>query len=84
MKTFFELREATGREITVDWDFGDPRNYAADCQDQGVYLDDWSKKDFEIDISGTEKDLLKWLIDDYGMNKREAQTVVKKGKRIRL
>ena len=37
MKTFFELREATGREITVDWDFGDPRNYAADWQDQGVY-----------------------------------------------
>ena len=85
MKTLKQhIKEATGREITIDWDFGDPREYAADWQDQGVYLDDWSKKDFTIDVSGTDKDLLKWLIDDYGMDKREAQTVVKKGKRIKI
>ena len=78
------VNEATGREITVDWDFGDPTDYHADWQDQGVYLDDWNERKMTIDISGTEKDLLKWLIDDHGMDKREAQNVIRKGKRIKL
>ena len=38
----------------------------------------------EIHISGTDKDLLKWLIDDYGMDKKEAQNVIRKGKRIKI
>ena len=87
MKTFNQIRninEATGREITVDWDFGDPEDYYADWQDQGVYLDDWDQRKMEIHISGTDKDLLKWLIDDYGMDKKEAQNVIRKGKRIKI
>ena len=78
------INEATGREITLDWDFGDPEEYAPDWQDQGVYLDNWDKRKMEIEISGTEKDLLKWLTDDYGMDKKEAQNVIRKGKRIKI
>ncbi len=78
------VKEATGREIVLDWDFGDPTDYHADWQDQGVYLDDWDERKMEIHISGTDKDLLKWLIDDYGMDKREAQNVIRKGKRIKI
>ena len=87
MKTFKQIRninEATGRAITLDWDMGDPEEYAFDWQDQGVYLDDWNKRKMEIDISGTDKDLLKWLVDDYGMDKREAQNVIRKGKKIKI
>ena len=76
--------EATGREITLDWDMDDPGEYAADWQDQGVYLDDWNKRKMEIEVSGMEKDLLKWLVDDYGMDKREAQNVIRKGKKVKL
>ena len=78
------VSEATGREITLDWDMDDPGEYAADWQDQGVYLDDWNKRKMEIEVSGMEKDLLKWLVDDYGMDKREAQNVIRKGKKVKL
>jgi hypothetical protein len=84
MKTINQIREATGREITLDWDFGDPEEYAFDWQDQGVYLDNWDKRKMEIEISGTEKDLLAWLVDDYGMDKKDAQKEIKKGKRIKI
>jgi len=83
-KQIRELKEASGRSITIDWDFGDPREYAPDWQDQGVYLDDWNQRKMEIEVSGAEKDLLKWLTDDYGMDKKEAQNVIRKGKRIKL
>ena len=84
MKTFKQLREATGREITIDWDMDDPGEYAADWQDQGVYLDDWDERKMEIEISGTEKDLLNWLVNDYGMDKKDAQKEIRKGKRIKI
>ena len=84
MKNFKQLREATGRAITLDWDMDDPREYQADWQDQGVYLDAWIKGKMEIEISGTEKDLLKWMVDDYGMTKPEAQKEIRKGKRVKL
>ena len=84
MKTFKQLREATGREITINWDMDDPGEHAADWQDQGVYLDDWDERKMEIDISGTEKDLLKWLVNDYGMDKKDAQKEIRKGKRIKI
>ena len=63
---------------------GDPEEYAFDWQDQGVYLDNWDKRKMEIEISGTEKDLLAWLVDDYGMDKKDAQKEIKKGKRIKI
>jgi len=78
------VNEATGKEITLDWDMDDPREYQDDWQDQGVYLDDWNKRKMEIEVSGAEKDLLKWLIDDYGMDKKEAQNVIRKGKKVKL
>ena len=78
------ISEATGREIVLDWDMDDPREYAADWQDQGVYLDDWNKRKMEIEVSGAEKDLLKWLVNDYGLDKKDAQNVIRKGKKVKL
>ena len=78
------VNEATGREITLDWDMGDPREYAADWKDVGVYLDHWDERKMEIEISGTEKDLLNWLVNDYGMDKKDAQKEIRKGKRIKI
>ena len=50
MKQFKELREAIGREITINWDMDDPGEHAADWQDQGVYLDDWDERKMEIEF----------------------------------
>jgi len=85
-KEHFEegVNEATGRAITLDWDMDDPREYQQDWQDQGVYLDAWIKGKMEIEISGTEKDLLKWMVDDYGMTKPEAQKIIRKGIKVRI
>ena len=78
-----DLDEATLRVITLDWDMGDPREYQADWQDIGVYLDDWNKRKMEISISGTDKALLQWLVDDYGIDKKLAQQLISKGKKIK-
>ena len=77
------ITEGKNLEIVIDWDFGDPRDFAAEWQDQGVYLQDWSKKDFEITLHGEDKALESWLINDYGMDKREVKLVLRKGKKIR-
>ena len=82
MKTIREIREATGRSVTLSWDMGDPDQYAGDWQDQGIYLDNVGRG--EITVSGTDKDLLNWLVDDYGMDKKEAQQLIKKGKKVKL
>ena len=87
MITIKELRtiqEATAHQVIIAWDMGDPNKYAGDWQDQGIYLDDWNKKRGDITIAGTDKDLLNWLVDDYGMDKKEAQQLIKKGKKVKL
>ncbi len=87
MITIKELRtiqEATAHQVIIAWDMGDPYQYAGDWQDQGIYLDDWNKKRGDITVAGTDKDLLNWLVDDYGMDKKEAQQLIKKGKKVKL
>ena len=89
MKTLIEnvkkvIYEAAGRSVTLSWDMGNPDQYAGDWQDQGIYLDDWNKKRGDITVAGTDKDLLNWLVDDYGMDKKEAQQLIKKGKKVKL
>jgi len=78
------LNEATAHQVIIAWDMGDPNKYAGDWQDQGIYLDDWNKKRGDITVAGTDKDLLNWLVDDYGMDKKEAQQLIKKGKKVKL
>ena len=78
------INEAAGHEIMLTWDMGNPLRYASDWQYQGISLDSWDKRKGHIKISGTDKDLLKWLVDDYGMDKKEAQQEIKQGKRVKV
>ena len=74
------------KEVTVGWDMGDPKRggLADDWQDEyGIVLSKWDKRKASITIGGDEKQLLKWLTSDYGMDKRDAQTLIRKGKRIK-
>ena len=74
------------KEVSVGWDMGDPKRggLADDWQDEyGIVLSKWDKRKASITIGGDEKQLLKWLTSDYGMDKRDAQTLIRKGKRIK-
>jgi len=85
MKTIKELREAAGREITVAWDMDDPFAYAGDWSDEyNIHLSDWDEKKDVITVSGTEKDLMNWLTSEAGMDKKQAQSEIKSGKRTKV
>ena len=88
MKTIKELREAAGRKITVNWE---PNNVDhgkinqdkdADFAAMGIEINDYDKK--SITVSGTEKDLMKWLQTIHGMNKRGANMAMQKGKKVKV
>lgn len=81
------VNEAVGRAIKLDWDMGDPREYAADWKDAGVYLDAWVKAKSEIEVSGTDLNLQMWLTDEdegYGMSTKDAAKLIRKSPRVRL
>ncbi len=81
-----EVVTEANKQISVGWDMGDPKRggLADDWQDEyGIVMSKWDKRKAEITIGGDEKELMKWLTSDYGMDKKEAQTLIRKGKRIR-
>ena len=77
-----ELGEAY-KELELNWDMDDPSEHQDEMQAAGVHLDDWDERNSTITITGDEKDLLKWLVSDYGLDKKEAQSEVRKGKKIK-
>ena len=77
------IKEAN-KQIQVGWDMGDPKRIAPDWQDEyGIVMVKWDKRKAAITISGDEKELLKWLTTDYGMDKKDSQDLIRKGKRVR-
>ena len=88
MKTIRELREAVGRlSITLDWDTdadGELDVFSGDWADAGVWVDNHDERKEEITVVGTKKDLMKWLVNEMGMNKRMAQIELKQGKRVKV
>ena len=46
MKTFKEIRKLKEglKSIKLDFDVGDPREFAPDWQEEGVYLTNWDKR----------------------------------------
>ena len=82
VKEFTSINEARGRIITLSWDMGDPNKYIGDWQDLGIYLDSIGKG--EITVSGTEKDLYNWLVNEYGLPKKDAHLEIMRGKKVKL
>ena len=85
-KTFIiegDMNEAH-KEIVVPWDMDDPKEYADDFLEVGVYLNQWDKRKGTITVDGDEKDLLKWLTDEdaMAMSKGEALKYIRKGKKV--
>ena len=55
MKTFREIREAKIKQIKLDFDVGDPREFAPDWQEEGVFLTNWNKRKMEMTVEGEPK-----------------------------
>ena len=73
-----KLNEARLFKATLDFDMGDPRDHEVDWEDDGVYIDSWDKREMElVVVSKDKRGLQKWLVDVYGLDKKEAQRVVK-------
>lgn len=77
------------KEVVVDWDQDRPdRELAGDIKDEfGVYVDGYNKRKGTLTVSGSEKDLIAWLSDNgdigMGIQKNDAQSMVKKGKNVK-
>ena len=69
MKTFKEIREAKLKQIKLDFDVGDPREFSPDWQEEGVFL--------VMTVEGEPKALMKWLTGTYGLGRGEAKRAMK-------
>ena len=49
MKTFFELREGRKVSVTVDWEHGNPNDYSADWEAEGVFVLDYNPRKKQMD-----------------------------------
>jgi|TARA_R110001592_G_scaffold133179_3_gene348318 hypothetical protein len=83
MKTFKEIRESQTIlerifKATLDFDMGDPREYADEWEDDRVYIDTWDKRENELVVMSNDKrGLEKWLVDVYGLSKKDVRGMVK-------
>ena len=82
MKTFKEVRNINEgiKSIDLDFDVGDPREFAPDWQEEGVYLVKWNKRKNVMKVEGDARDLYKWLHTTFGLSKKEANEAMRTAK----
>lgn len=82
MKTFKEVRNVNEgiKSIDLDFDVGDPRQFAPDWQEEGVYLVKWDKRKNVMKVEGDARDLYKWLHTTFGLSKKEAKDAMRTAK----
>lgn len=82
MKTFKEIRNINEaiKSIDLDFDVGDPREFAPDWQEEGVYLVKWNKRKNVMKVEGDARDLYKWLHTTFGLSKKEAKDAMRTAK----
>ena len=82
MKTFKEVRNINEaiKSIDLDFDVGDPREFAPDWQEEGVYLVKWDKRKNVMKVEGDARDLYKWLHTTFGLSKIEAKDAMRTAK----
>ena len=83
MKTFFEIREGRKVSVTVDWEHGNPNDYSADWEAEGVFVLDYDPRKKQMEIGGEEKALAAWIEMTYGLSKNAARALLRSAKRVR-
>ena len=66
------------RAATLDFDMGDPRKLASEWEQDDIFIKSWDRRKNKLVVqSRDKKGLIKWLIDVYGLDKRDAQKAVR-------
>ena len=79
-KDIMSILNKSLKSIKLDFDVGDPREFAPDWQDEGVYLVNWNKRKNVMEVEGDARDLYKWLHTTFGLSKKEAKDAMRTAK----
>ena len=80
---FEEVNEGRKVSVTVDWEHGNPNEYSADWEAEGVFVLDYNPRKKQMDVGGEQKDLANWLSDTYGLSGNAAKALLRSAKRVR-
>ena len=69
--------------VTVDWEHGNPNDYSADWEAEGVFVLDYDSRKKEMEIGGEEKALAAWIEMTYGLSKNAARSLMRSAKRVK-
>ena len=77
-KEHYSMINERNFKATLDYDMGDPRDNQDDWEDDGVFIDTWDRRENQLVVMSRDKKALeKWLVDVYGLSKREVRGMVK-------
>ena len=69
--------------VTVDWEHGNPNEYSADWEAEGIFVLDYDPRKKQMEVGGEEKDLANWLSDTYGLSGNAAKSLLRSAKRVK-
>lgn len=77
------VEEGKKVSVTVDWEHGNPNDYSADWEAEGVFVLDYDPRKKEMEIGGEEKALAAWIEMTYGLSKNAARALMRSAKRVK-
>ena len=77
------VNEGRKVSVTVDWEHGNPNDYSADWEAEGVFVLDYDPRKKQMEIGGEQKDLANWISDTYGLSGNAARALLRSAKRVR-
>ena len=86
MKTFKELRQLineANKSVVVDFDMGDPMDYASEWEAEGIFVVNWDKRKNKLTVGGHPNDLNNWLTGTYGMGRGDARKAMSKARPVK-
>ena len=78
-----DVNEGRKVSVTVDWEHGNPNDYSADWEAEGVFVLDYDPRKKQMEVGGEEKDLAAWIEMTYGLSKNAARALLRSAKRVR-
>ena len=78
-----DINEGRKVSVTVDWEHGNPNDYSADWEAEGVFVLDYDPRKKEMEIGGEEKALAAWIEMTYGLSKNAARALMRSAKRVK-
>ena len=81
---FYEdVNEGRKVSVSVDWEHGNPNEYSADWEAEGIFVIDYDPRKKQMEVGGEQKDLANWLSDTYGLSDNASKALLRSAKRVR-